>query len=100
MSAPITCLAIRDVSDLVKAAGLSEHPSPVMASVEAFKALDAMETPRSDDELKVYFETALAISTHGFNQQEELPAKATGVFAELIQSKGIEFFRPPPPAEE
>ncbi len=95
MSAPITCLAIGAVSELAKGAGLSEHASPVMAAVEAFKAIDAMETPRSDDELKVYFETALAISTHGFSPQEGLPAKATGVFAGLIQSKGIEFFRPP-----
>ncbi len=101
MSAPITCLSIVDVAERVKAATYSEEASPVAVTVNGFKALLDIEANEegldglSDDDLKLYFECALAISTHGFSSQEGLPAKATGVFADLIKSKGIEFFRPP-----
>lgn len=88
-------LAPLELKARVVDAGLSTHPSPVMAIVEGYTELKDKE-PRTEAEDKLLYECALAVAVHGFAEQGP---DAMAVVAARVADKGVEYFRPPPPPE-
>ena len=88
-------LAPMELKTRVVDAGLSTHPSPVMAIVEGYTALNDKES-LTEAEDKLLYECALAVAVHGFAEQG--PA-AMAVVAARVAEKGVEHYRPTPPPE-